>query len=467
MTIKGTGAWFLAGLVLLDALCILLAMELANYARGVLGFLDTGVLDAILQGLWLPATACWIVVIAVLGGYRSADLGAGLREHTSIVNSGFVMGGLLATALYLTRTPLSRVFFFALLLIGTGLLCVGRLLARRVLHELRRRGHFGSRVLVVGSRPEIAELSRVMADSTWLGLQLAGTRVDDATAADQDNDHREMVEELLSTADDLEIDLILFAAGSVPSSTDFRRYMWQFEGHHTQLAVVPSLVDVAADRVRTRPLAGLPIVFVEDPRSRGALSLGKRILDLGLSLLFIVLFSPLLIVTALLVRADGGPALYRQTRIGREGKPFAMLKFRSMVVDADQRLAELPDGHTVNQRMFKLADDPRVTRIGRFIRRYSIDELPQLFSVVIGDMSLIGPRPALPSEVSHYTADERQRLRVRPGITGLWQVSGRSDLTWEQTVRLDLRYIDNWSPWADLAILFKTVRAVLSSDGAY
>ena len=276
-----------------------------------------------------------------------------------------------------------------------------------------------------------------------------------------------MVEELLSTADDLEIDLILFAAGSVPSSTDFRRYMWQFEGHHTQLAVVPSLVDVAADRVRTRPLAGLPIVFVEDPRSRGALSLGKRILDLGLSLLFIALFSPLLLVTALLVRSDGGPALYRQTRIGRDGKPFAMLKFRSMVVDADQRLAELPDGHTVNQRMFKLADDPRVTRIGRFIRRYSIDELPQLFTVVIGDMSLIGPRPALPSEVTHYTADERQRLRVRPGITGLWQVSGRSDLTWEQTLRLDLRYIDNWSPWADLAILFKTVRAVLSSDGAY
>lgn len=180
-----------------------------------------------------------------------------------------------------------------------------------------------------------------------------------------------------------------------------------------------------------------------------------------------MLFSPVFLVTSLLVRRDGGPVLFRQTRIGRDGKPFLMLKFRSMVVGADRLKSGLEGGHGTNSRLFKLADDPRVTNVGRIIRRYSIDELPQLFNVMAGDMSLIGPRPALPQEVALYTTDERQRLRVRPGMTGLWQVSGRSDLTWEETVRLDLRYIDNWSPWADLAILMKTARAVIGKRGAY
>ena len=216
-----------------------------------------------------------------------------------------------------------------------------------------------------------------------------------------------------------------------------------------------------------RPVAGTQIVYVEGPRSAGALSTGKRTFDLIVGSLALILASPVMAITALAVKADGGPVLFRQTRVGRNGVPFTMLKFRSMVIGAERQRPALAGGHETNAVMFKLHHDPRVTRVGRFIRRYSIDELPQLFNVLRGEMSLIGPRPPLPEEVAQYTDDEYRRLRVRPGLTGLWQVSGRSDLSWEETVRLDLYYIDNWSALQDLSIMLRTVFAVLSSRGSY
>ena len=205
-------------------------------------------------------------------------------------------------------------------------------------------------------------------------------------------------------------------------------------------------------------------------RSRKALKKGKRAFDIAASAALLLVLSPVLAVIALCVRCgDGGPAIFAQKRVGRDGEPIEFLKFRSMVVDAEARLAELQQKQRDrgNDVLFKMSDDPRITRVGRFLRRYSLDELPQLWNVLRGDMSLVGPRPALPSEVAGYDDDAHRRLAVRPGITGLWQVSGRSDLSWDDTVRLDLFYVDNWSFVQDLLILVRTVRAVVASRGAY
>jgi exopolysaccharide biosynthesis polyprenyl glycosylphosphotransferase len=264
-------------------------------------------------------------------------------------------------------------------------------------------------------------------------------------------------------------DLIVFTEGAFPSAVDFRRIAWDLEGHHVGMAVVPSLSDISSGRMRMRPVGGLPLVHVEPPQSLGAARWSKRAFDVLGATLLLLLASPVMLVFAIASKLqDGGPVLFRQTRVGRDGELFECLKFRSMVVDAEARLAGITHlNQNADGVLFKAQHDPRITRVGAFMRRYSIDELPQLINVVNGDMSLVGPRPALPAEVRRYVPDVQRRLHVRPGVTGLWQVSGRSDLSWEDTVRLDLYYVDNWSVVQDLSILTKTVHAVLRSRGAY
>ena len=196
--------------------------------------------------------------------------------------------------------------------------------------------------------------------------------------------------------------------------------------------------------------------------------ISKSVMDLCFAAILVLLLSPVLLAIALAVKlGDGGPVFFRQQRVGVSGEYFAMLKFRTMVVDAEAHLARLASRSDGNTVLFKMQDDPRVTKVGRILRRYSLDELPQLFNVLKGDMSLVGPRPPLPREVDQYEPDARRRLRVKPGMTGLWQVSGRSDLSWEESLRLDLHYVDNWSPIGDLHILFRTVNAVVNGPGAY
>jgi exopolysaccharide biosynthesis polyprenyl glycosylphosphotransferase len=261
---------------------------------------------------------------------------------------------------------------------------------------------------------------------------------------------------------------VLVARGGYATSQELRRIAWDLEGSDIDLIVVPSLTDVAGPRIHMRPVAGLPLLHVEQPQAGEAGGLSKRLFDLVVSSCALVVLSPLLLVVAVVVKVhDGGPVFFRQARIGRRGEPFGMLKFRSMVVDAEHRLADIAHLNESDGVLFKVRDDPRITPFGRFIRRYSIDELPQLANVLRGQMSLVGPRPPLPAEVDRYADDVHRRLLVRPGLTGLWQVSGRSGLSWEESVRLDLYYVDNWSMLADLVIIAKTVRAVLGKHGAY
>jgi len=231
--------------------------------------------------------------------------------------------------------------------------------------------------------------------------------------------------------------------------------------------MAPALTDIAGPRIRTQPLGGLPLIHVHTPRIEGVQALLKRSLDLVVSTLGLIILSPLLLVVALIVKKDGGPIFFLQERVGYRGTSFPMIKFRSMVTNAEELKKELIAQNEGNGVLFKMADDPRITTIGKFIRKYSIDELPQLWNVFLGDMSLVGPRPPLPSEVAQYEEDAYRRLLVKPGVTGLWQVSGRSNLSWEESIRLDLYYVENWSVIGDLVILFRTVRAVFAKDGAY
>jgi exopolysaccharide biosynthesis polyprenyl glycosylphosphotransferase len=248
-----------------------------------------------------------------------------------------------------------------------------------------------------------------------------------------------------------------------------RQLMWDLEGTGVDVLVGSALTEVTGPRLSIRPLAGLPLLQVEEPELTGARRLLKSLTDRTIALIIIALALPALVVLGLAVRLTSrGPAIFRQTRVGRHGGTFTMFKFRSMYVDAEARLAGLA---TQNERaeglLFKMRDDPRVTPVGRFLRKWSLDELPQLFNVLIGTMSLVGPRPPLPREVAQYGNDVRRRLLVKPGLTGLWQVSGRSDLPWDESVRLDLGYVENWSLAMDFVILIRTVVVVLRRSGAY
>jgi exopolysaccharide biosynthesis polyprenyl glycosylphosphotransferase len=247
-----------------------------------------------------------------------------------------------------------------------------------------------------------------------------------------------------------------------------RRLAWRLERDDIDLIVASTLIDVAGSRTTIRPVDGLPMLHVEHPTLTGARRLVKAVVDRAGAVVLLVLACPILALLALAVRVDStGPVLFRQTRVGKDGHEFVIFKFRTMHIDAEARLAELRHLNEVDGALFKLRNDPRVTRVGRLLRKFSLDELPQLLNVIGGSMSLVGPRPPLPEEVAVYPDDARRRLAVRPGMTGLWQVSGRSDLSWDEAVRLDLQYVENWSLSLDLVIMLRTLSAVTRGAGAY
>lgn len=413
----------------------------------------------------------WVLLLAAFGSYRVRDLGAGTQEYTRVLHASLMSAGLTGIACYVTQFSLSRGFFVLTFAIGLPLLIINRVLLRRVLQAARRHGMFLQRVLLSGRPDHIDEVARVLQRERWLGYEITGAltppvHLDEETARGIP---------VLGNTDDLvkysttgEVDVVFLADGALTSSGQMRQIVWDLEHEGVQVVVAPSIEDVSRERVRIRPVGGLPLVHIDPPSAAQATRWGKRIFDLAGALGLVVLSAPLFLWAALAIKLhDGGPILFRQTRIGQNGREFPCLKFRSMVVDAEDRLPELHEGVKHTTGLFKMKDDPRVTRPGRWLRRYSLDELPQLFNVLHGDMSLVGPRPPLPSEVAHYSSDTRRRLRVRPGMTGLWQVSGRSDLSWHEAVRLDLYYVDNWSMLQDLNILSKTLGAVLRSRGAY
>ncbi|WP_210502968.1 sugar transferase [Nocardioides xinjiangensis] len=454
-----------------DLLMLAVATVLAIRFRLTLSIFDTAadlLENTALASVFFVAT--WLVLLGFFGTYERHVFGAGTEEFKLVVNASFFTAALVATMAYLMQYPLSRGFFLLYFPIGVLLLLVGRLAMRRTLQRLRSAGHFTERVLLVGTPGYIGEIHTVLAREAWLGYEVMGCLVPPEYAGLEVTSAGVPVlgltGEVRQVVDDVSPDIVFFTAGAVSSSTALRRLAWDLEDHaDVQIIVAPNVTDVSSERVRIRPVAGLPLMHLGRSRSQLATNDAKRAFDVVGALLVLAVVWPLLLALMVWIRRhDGGPALFRQTRVGRDGAHFTCLKLRSMSVDAEERIAEVEARDHV---LLKSTRDPRVTRPGRFIRRYSLDELPQLWNVLRGEMSLVGPRPPLPSEVEQYEDDMLRRLNVMPGMTGLWQVSGRSDLSWEDTVRLDLYYVDNWSMVQDLLILARTVTAVLASRGAY
>jgi exopolysaccharide biosynthesis polyprenyl glycosylphosphotransferase len=323
------------------------------------------------------------------------------------------------------------------------------------------------RVVAVGHRSGIAELTARFRRERYHGMEIVAA----CLPADSSGE----IEEVPVLGDFTDVPLVVQQVGADTvavlacpelDGTALRRLAWRLERTRTDLIVAPALMEVAGPRTAIRPVAGLPLLHVEHPEIAGTRQLIKTGFDRLVAGVALVLLAPLMLVVAIAVRASSpGPVLFRQTRVGKDGVEFTILKFRTMRDDAEARKVELVnEGHGL---LFKIRQDPRVTRMGVRLRWHSLDELPQLINVLRGHMSLVGPRPPLPEEVARYRDDVRRRLVVRPGMTGLWQVNGRSDLSWEESVRLDLRYIENWSLMLDLQILWKTWSAVAGGAGAY
>jgi exopolysaccharide biosynthesis polyprenyl glycosylphosphotransferase len=388
----------------------------------------------------------FIAALAANRGYERRYLYVGTEEYQRVLRAGLVFTVTVTFVAYAFEIRLAR-GYVSIALPLVILACVAaRFGLRKRLHRARNKGACLRRVVLVGHELAVVALTRQLRRERYHGLDVVGACLPAAARADT---------------------VIVLSCPELDGHA-LRRLAWQLERDDIDLIVASSLIDVAGDRTTIRPVDGLPMLQVEHPTLTGARRLVKAGFDRVGAALLLALLSPLLAGLAVAIRLDSpGPVMFRQVRVGKGGREFLIYKFRTMYTDAEARLSEIRHLNEYDGVLFKMRDDPRVTRMGRWLRRLSLDELPQLLNVLGGSMSLVGPRPPLPQEVAVYPEDMCRRLAVRPGMTGLWQVSGRSDLPWEEAVRLDLRYVENWSLSLDLVILLRTLSAVVRSSGAY
>jgi exopolysaccharide biosynthesis polyprenyl glycosylphosphotransferase len=417
----------------------------------------------------------WTGALGLHRGYEQRIFGVGPEEFRRILQAGFSLTATVAILAYATKTDVARGYVIAALPLTTGFDLYGRYRLRKRLHGRRKEGEYMRRVVVVGHRAAAADLIRQLRREHYHGMEIVAACLPAMLATGEDAvaevEGVPVVADFTGVARVVETTRACTVAVLACPELDgvaLRRLAWQLEKDAVDLVVAPALMEVAGPRISIRPVAGLPLLHVEHPELSGGRRVAKTAFDRVGALAAIVVLSPLLAFVAIAIRmGSNGPVLFRQTRVGRGGREFTVLKFRTMVVDAERRKAALTQFNDHDGVLFKIRNDPRVTRTGVWLRRYSLDELPQLINVLRGDMSLVGPRPPLPEEVAQYGDDVRRRLVVRPGMTGLWQVSGWADLSWEESVRLDLRYVENWSLTLDLQILWKTWSAVARGSGAY
>jgi exopolysaccharide biosynthesis polyprenyl glycosylphosphotransferase len=422
----------------------------------------------LLLSLLLPVL--WTLAVRVFGGYERRYLGTGSDEFRRVLNAGLCLTGALALASYAVNNELSRAYLVismqVIVLLDLGV----RLALRKRLHRQRGRGKCMSTVVAVGHEDAVRQLISELRREKQHGLEpvaaclaghASGTEVAGVPVVGDLDDAASVVRHLKAGT---------VAVLSCPEmdGVKLRTLAWELEKTGTDLCVAPALLDVAGPRTTVRQTAGLTLLHVDHPQLSGPRQVVKDLFDRCVAAVGLLAVAPLLAGIAVVIRlSDHGPVLFTQTRVGKGGEPFKIYKFRTMVVDAEARLAEIRDQNDSDGVLFKMRRDPRVTAVGARLRKWSLDELPQLFNVLRGEMSLVGPRPALPEEAALYADHVRRRLVVKPGLTGMWQVSGRSDLSWDEGVRLDLRYVENWSFALDLQILWKTFSVIFRGAGAY
>lgn len=412
-----------------------------------------------------------VVALMLTRAWDPSVLGQGAEEFNRLFRALATVAVVIGLAGLALKLPSVRPYVFGVISMTFVFATVGRFFLRKVLHWYRRDGACMHQVLAVGTEEAVAKLiacTRRVPHNGWL---VTGACTPTATVSDSGSSILgvPIVGDLDSVADVATRGrYCMVSVAQVPGWTSrwLHHLAWDLEGTGVELVVDPGLMEIAP-RLHVATVDGLRVLRLSEPAFTGVPRVIKAVCDrLGASLL-LLLVAPVMIALAIAVRSDGGPVLYRQTRVGKSGRPFTMIKFRSMTVNAEHLRSSLADKNQASGPLFKLHEDPRVTRVGRFLRRYSLDELPQLFNVLTGSMSLVGPRPPLPEEVACYCRDAQRKLLVKPGLTGLWQISGRSDLSWEESVRLDLRYVQNWSLALDAQIIWKTIGAVVRGTGAY
>lgn len=426
--------------------------------------------------LSLGLIVAWWLMLGAWNSRHHRILGSGADEYKRVAAASLWLFGLVAIFSYVFRFDTARGYVGVALPVGLVGLLLARWLLRQHLSVKREAGQSMSRLLILGGPGAVAHLASSLRSVRQAGyLPVAaytpGEYSKDAFEPDSDlpiMGNTPDTPSILAAIDRCGADAVAVSAGVQLHPQTLRHLGWELAARNIGLIMAPALTDIAGPRIHTQQIAGLPLIHVTTPTLEGGQRVAKRLFDVVVSGILIVLTSPLMALACLGIKADGrGPILFRQERIGIGGVPFSMLKFRSMVTDAEDQLAMLSNRNEGNGVLFKMKNDPRVTRSGRFLRKYSLDELPQLFNIFSGAMSLVGPRPPLAKEVDAYEHHVRRRLLVKPGLTGLWQVSGRSNLSWQDSVRLDLYYVENWSLTADLVILLRTVRAVFNNTGAY
>ena len=450
---------------------ILIGLDMVSAAIAVLVFHVVSSSSTSASGtamVVVAVTLAWGITLKAAGTYDRRFLYAGTEEFRRMLRAGGILFGLGACAAWwglLPLEPKSALTSTLVLVLCTG---AGRAVLRTDLRRRRRAGGAWMRRLVVVGHDEeaVQELVTELDGARAQGLLVVGTCATGVPAIPTHGACRTGISDVAALAERTGADAVVVVPGPTLGPAAMRRLSWELEESDVQVLLAPGLLDVVHHRAAVVSAGNLGLVHIAPTAARGWRRACKEAAERVLAATVLVVMVPALVAVAVAIRLDSpGPALFRQQRVGRGGSTFVMFKFRTMVTDAVQQKAGL-DNHA-DGPLFKVRDDPRITRLGRVLRRYSVDELPQLLNVVLGHMSMIGPRPALPAEVAAYGGDVSRRLLVKPGITGLWQVSGRSDLSWDATVRLDVWYVENWSLGLDLHILLRTGRAVLRHEGAY
>jgi exopolysaccharide biosynthesis polyprenyl glycosylphosphotransferase len=459
---------------LTDAGTIVTAVATGLLARlGSEGYSAASGIRADYWAVSLLIIGTWVLTLGTFHTRDSRVVGVGAAEYKRVINASALAFGLLAMAFLLFQVHSARDYFLFALPLGLAGLTFERWLWRKWLFHQRLFGHYLARVIVVGKRDDVEYVIRQIDDKSGAAYYVVGAALQDlgpaaVTAGDHDVPVVADLDHVADAAATMGVDTVIVAGAPDGGSQFIRNLAWDLEGTSAELVLSSRLTDVAGPRIHFRPVEGLPLIHVEIPNFDGAKHALKRTLDVAASGLALIVFLPLLVAIGVLVKLDSpGPALFRQERCGRNGRSFTMIKFRSMVRTAEDDLAGLRGLNEGSGALFKMRHDPRITRVGRVIRKYSLDELPQLWNVLIGDMSLVGPRPPLPAEVESYETHVHRRLYIKPGLTGMWQINGRSNLSWEDSIRLDLYYVENWSLAGDLMIIWRTFKTVIRPVGAY
>ncbi|WP_417216945.1 sugar transferase [Arthrobacter sp.] len=420
---------------------------------------------------------CWLIFLHLFQSRSAGRIAIGAFEYKAVVDATCALTGFIALVAVLgTNTGMRS---FVVLAMPTGLLAllVGRWGWRRWLQGQRALGRALSDVLVYGQAKDAPYVVRQLSKKTGAAYRVVGVVLDGEPDADAENLIKAVDPRLPMIrggttiereASRLGADAVVVAGALLGGRRAIQDLGWRLERTRTEVILVSSLTNVAGPRISMRPVEGLPLMHVELPTFTGIRHVIKRAMDIVLSFTALVVLAPLFLVISLIVARDSkGGVFFKQERTGRRGQPFVMYKFRSMVESAEKDLDDLASLNEGAGPLFKLKNDPRVTRSGAWLRKFSLDELPQFYNVLKGDMSVVGPRPPLPAEVAAYEGHTHRRLYIKPGVTGLWQVNGRSDLDWEESVRLDLYYVENWSVTGDLMIMWRTFKVMIAPTGAY